>query len=341
MADRRVYLFDSDISQYVADIPSITPSTGDYGQVTRNDLDSLTGQNTQGFWDTANPASPFYGAADDAGFMIQIEQAGTITWTGAIQSIVSDAKSRTAAVGLRSVLQDALEDGAIYASAAQVTPATAARELLELYRIPIDATSFANANAIYTTDGVYVHVKQLDPDSSLLDLLQRIAEIGVARIYSVNGVVFFDVFETPGTESLVTFTDSSLSGVTLWSPPRVESAQKDRVTGYNVQWAGNPAATFGLESQQPRTIQGTLNDTVQITTLQAAVWIGERWYRYLRTPQQRVSFVAPIGYARSLALGYAISVEYTSGGWAAPLIMDITQIDFGNSLYATITGLTR
>ena len=338
---QQVFMNDDDISEFVSAIPALVQQTGEIGQVIINDIPSITGQNRTGFWDAQSICSPFFGT-DPAKFEIRILQDGIQTYRGKIKNVKSDGVSRTAEVTLRSSIQEMLERGCIYVSPdGGETPADAVRNIASLYKIPINTASFGISAAIYNTDNALVQVVAIDPDASVLEIIQQIADIGVAKVYAMNGFLFYDVFRERTSVPLVQFSDNPTNpdGTTLFSHPVTEISEREKVFGYSIQTMQGPV-TFGTDDQQGRSISAGADSPVRIPTLQAGVIFGDLSLEYLNKVQRRITFQVPKRIGRELPIDAAVSVEYTSRDWTITTL-DIIALDNSNKVFSVITGLTR
>lgn len=336
-----VFLGNDDISAHCMDVPLIVQNAGDIGQLYISDLPEITGENTKGFWDTHNPASPFFGVPSLAQFVIRVFLDNVETYTGTIQQIRADNGARTAAVTLRSTLQRALDRGCVFTSANPTNPGNAARDICIKFGIPFDGDSFTLAAGIYGLAGLTIYVELSDPNYTVLQGLQELAMIGTARIYAVNGILFFDPDRERLSMPIVTITDShyNLAGITLDSHPTVEVVEKEQAGGYSVEWVGGIEASGG-ETDQARTVSGGNDAAFRILTQAGARTIGERWLTYLNRPQERITVMTRAEIGKWFSLGYAVKIEYEQGGWEGTVI-DLVAIDNSTKVYSTLTGLTR
>ena len=338
---QQVLLNNEDISEFVSSIPALVQQTGEIGQVIINDIPSFVGQNRSGFWDAQTASSPFFGT-DASAFEIRIKQDGIETYCGNIKNIKSNGAARTAEVTLRSAIQEMLERGCIYVSPdGGETPADAVRNIATLYKIPINTASFGISAGIYSLDNALVQVVAIDPDASVLEIIQQIADIGVAKVYAMNGFLFYDVFRERTSVPLVQLSDNptNADGTTLFSHPVTEISEREKVFGYNLQTMQGPV-TFGTADQQGRSISAGADSPVRIPTLQAGVVFGELSLDYLNKVQRRITFQVPKRIGRELPIDAAVSVEYTSRDWAITTL-DIIALDNSNKVFSVITGLTR
>lgn len=332
-----VTLANQDITRYVTNIPSFVDSVGLYGQITVNQINSITGINANGFWDAENPASPFY-HADPKGYQIEITKNGIPIFSGKILSI--SIAGRTATVNLQSALTKAFESGCIYLSEEIQTPAEAVRDICLLYEIPIETASFTASNAEYSDNNVWIEVFSPRPDQTVFQVLQAIAEIGVAALSVVKGKLRFDLYRRRDSPGIVTISDSKHQRDSkLLSIPAVTTIEKDRTVGYSIQTVQG-IASLGSEIDQGKTISAGVESIVQIKTLSAGIWIGEKWIEYLNRPQNRVTFTTAAGIGRDLPLLSPIDIEYTGGGWNQ-FTADAVSIDVSSLVNAVVTAETR
>ena len=330
-----------DISRFVSDIPPVIQSSGDFGQVVVNSIPSIQGQNFQNFWDMRSQNSPFYGASNLSDYEIDIQRDGDTTFKGNIKSINADNTSRTANIELRSALQKALERGCIYVSQKGMeTPSGAIQNIANLYNIPIDAGSFGVANSIFNADLVYVNINLYEPSMSVMDIFQQIAEIGLLRLYGINGVLYCDTWFSDYAPSIYTFSDNSSNadGITIISHPVVQSNPRETINGYSIDTIVG-LIEFGTVENQTKSISGGLDSPVQIMSLQAGVWIGEKWIEYMSTPFDTISFDVPASYGRTIPLGATVTIDYNSRDWVSQDI-NITAIDNSGKTVTKITGVT-
>lgn len=341
MASRKVFLFTTDISKYVQDVENIVQASGEYGQLTINDIPGLTGNSINGFWDVNNPSSPFYGVSDLSPYTITIQLDGVNVFIGGILTLDTDNRSCTTAVGLRSSLQVALERGLVYSSEQMETPSQAIANICLEYGLPFDSASFAVANNIYITDEIYIEVRAVDPFVKMIDIFQNILDIGVAKMYSLNGVLYYNVYDDQSTPvaSIKTFSDRVTGKCEIYDYPVSEWVQKDSVNGYSIETMGG-IADFGAPEQQSRTISAAGDAPVRILALQSGIWIGDRWMRYLNRPQRRITFGVPAGFAKVIPIQAAVTLDYSRKGWQ-PTILDLVSIENTNRVMGMMTGLTR
>lgn len=335
---RTVKLQGNDITKYILSIPSIVNSTSEYGQITSVDMPVLIGDNRHRFFDTDNPASPFFGALTLSNYLFEITDNGITVFSGNIDTLEANNETKQANITLKSTIQKKLEKGLIYASSSDSNPAEMAREICELYKIDINSDSFNRSSNIYNDNSV-VTTAFFRGEGTLLDGLQQIAEIGCARVYVSSGLINFEVFETKEALPVATFTDNfnNIGYHPLYSRPKTQNIQKEPITGYKVEWTGGFPAVFGDSEEQGKTITANKGSTVRIETLQSAVWIGEKWLEYFNTPQNMINFRISNHLGRSLGVNYPVQINYKGKS----VIVDINSIDNSNIVYSDIWGQTR
>lgn len=340
-ATRKVYLFTTDISKFVMDVDNIVQSAGEYGQLTVNEIPGMTGRNTTGFWDVNNPSSPFYGNTQQQlnNQKITIVLDGVTVFYGGIRNLQSDNLARTCAIELQSALQFTLERGSTYASEAKETPSQAIANICLLYNVPFDSASFAAATATYLDNNIYIEVRDDDPWNTVMDVFQLLIDAGVGRLYSLNGILYYDVYSVRTIASSYTFSDRHSGRVTIYSHPTSDYVTKDLVNGYSVETMEG-IAPFGAPEEQSKQISGGVDSLVRILDLQSGVWIGDLWLSYLNRPQKRIEFGIPSSIGKSLVLNTAVTLDYTLQNWL-PTVIDINTIDNTTRVISKIAGLTR
>lgn len=352
MSTQRVYLFNSDITEFVVDIPNLTITAGEYGQVTVAPLTGFTGNNARGFWDKRNQASPFYGATDFSTYGVRVENDGQTVFDGSILDILPSAQDRTADVQLRTPLMTALESGCVYASDDfngdddTVSPAKAISQILTQYSIPFDPGSFAAADTYYSSFNVDIRVVALG-NQSIMSMIQRIAEIGIARVYLSDNLVRLDVYNPDlDLAPLYTFSDfpQNPDGCTfLVAPPNPEPIQKDKITGYSVEWATpNSAlwANFGDDTALKKTISAGADSDIQIVDSDTAVWVGAQWLAYMQRPQDLIRWTTRSVIGKQLSLGYPVALQYSRWGSSA-ITVDLVSINNASAGGSELIGVTR
>ena len=141
--------------------------------------------------------------------------------------------------------------------------------------------------------------------------------------------------------SIFTFSDdtSQINGVTIYSHPMIEYVEKEPINGYSIVTT-NGTAIFGNVENQAKTIQAGQDSPIQILSLQAGVWIGEKWIEYMNRNQKRITFDIPSKYAKTVPLGAPITISYSSGNWE-DIVLDIVSIDNSSDVSGQIIGVSR
>lgn len=343
MATRTITLLDQDISNLISDTPAVIYDAGEYGQVLFADTPSITGNNSNGIWDNQNPGSFLFGAINYDGFIVDVKVDGVSTIRGSIKSVRADNTSKITEIDVLTPLQKMLQQGCIYTSDDEPeTPAVAAFNILDLYKIPCDSNSFSMSNTEYIQDDVYIMVNSLFPDMTVLDVLQNLCEIGLARMYAINGIVFFDAFKiNPEPVSIYTFSDriTNSDGITLFTEPKVELVEKEPILGYTINTATGPVQDGPESSDKGKSINGKADDPITIKDKAAGTSIGLRWVNYSQYRQTKITVGVPSRIASVLELGHTVTIDYSGGKWDF-VDMTITGIDKSNPLITTLTGVT-
>ena len=337
MANLTVLLNDEDITQFISGNPLIPQMVGDYGQLTINDLPSMTGINTSFFWDPLNQQSPFYQAQDLTQNRIKLVRNSLTIYDGFIQQI-NIAADRTSEIILRSFLQEALEQGVIYVSDVPETPTDIVERIASLYEIPIDYISFGAANRVYSQNKILFMSFMDLAELSILEAMQNVAEMAMGRVYVQNNLLKYDVYFDRTAQPVFEITDDPAKTATMYGTPLVSPMEKEKVSGWSIEWVGGLAQEGTI--RQAKTIQAGPDDPIQIMTLQSAVYLGDLWLQYLNTPQNRVTVAIPAPFGESLSLNNPVRVEQTLTNWS-PFVMDLTEIVATDNVQYTVTGIQR
>lgn len=343
MAIRTITLQGQDISNLISDTPDVIYDCGEYGQVVFADTPSIIGNNSLGIWDNQNPGSFLFGAQSYDGFTMNVNVDGVDTINGTIKAVRANNTTKLAEIDVLTPLQNLLQKGCIYTSDDEPeTPAVAAFNILDLYKIPCDSNSFSLSNAEYIRDDVYIMVNSLFPDMTCLDVLQLICEISLARMYSINGIVFFDAFMIDlEPVSIYTFSDriTNSDGITIYSEPLVELVEKEPLTGYTVMTATGPVQDGPEDNNKGKSISGKADDPITIKDEAAGTSIGLRWVNYSQHGQTRITVGVPNRIASVLQLGQTVTIDYSQGKWS-PVDIIITGIDKSNPVMTMLKGVT-
>lgn len=339
----QVFLLTSDISDFVVTVPKIPIKTGEYGQTVINEISSITGLNNSGFWTVQYPGSPFYGASSLTGYTITIIQDGVTLFVGGIKNIRADDTTRLAEVALESALQRALAKGCEYLSDVGIadTPALAAMRIAQFYGIPVDTGSFGAAHAEFNLNAVYITVNLPWPTMSVMDVFQSLADIGVARIYAINGTLYYDTYNIATSASVYTFSDERAGpdGCTIMTNPIAEQVEKDATMGFSIDTVMG-RAFLGSSDDPGKSISAGTDSPIRILSRQAGNYIGLKWLAYLNRPQTRVQFGAPVEITRQIPINAAVELDYLTGFWA-PTILDTVEIDNTDKVTGYLTGVSR
>jgi hypothetical protein len=339
MAIQVILNTDTDITEHVADVAQTKATAGDYGQLAINDINEIQGINTRGFWDTSNPASPFFNNLKEFTTKIEIYLENQKVFEGTIGSIKADNNSARATVFLKSELQTALEQGIIYASADQATPTEIVEEIANLYKIDIDVLSFSRSDFVYNQNNIFLSAF-FQGETTVLKAIEQIAQIGIARVYADKNRLSFDVFREKTNSPVAIFTDDEDSNVNLYSNPIVEIFEQETISGYQIEWiggAGGSLVTFGNEESRGKQINGGADQPIKIMTLNGAVWVGERWLEYLNSKVEKMSFKIPAAIGKSLSVLDAVQLIYKNRTYD----LDIVEIDRSGLASYIITGIIR
>jgi hypothetical protein len=340
-----VYIEDQDIYPYVVGNSfSVEQNRAQFGQVLINSVPSITGIDIDDFWNPLNPASIFYGVSDLTTISVRIENDDTVVFDGFIESVTSNG-DQTVTVDLQSSLQRALQTNIIYSTAGQnLDPAQIFIEICELYSINYDPVSALNSSAVYQLNEVLCSSVVGSPTTKVTEYLDQLAMIGVAAIYAVGNVLYFEVFqdETIDYPVYTLLNSSDQSEYFILTNPIIASVQKEIPQGYAVTYysPGLPTqeatATYGDE-QNSFAVEGGEGAIVRIASLQAATWIGLAYLAYLARPDSQVTLNISTVLASELQVGWQMELDMQEGDVPFPFI--ITGITLLDDVQSTLTGV--
>jgi len=345
MNNTTVLLNNTNIDKYVTEIPAISQNAGDVGGLIINDISSLTGISINGFWDQHSPRSPFFGAMNLKNFGVKILQDGETIFEGFVLRIILDITSKTATVQVQSNLDALTKNKLIFVDeninvtdtdieVIGTTPPKLVANICDYYKIPYDQPSFSAADALYELDLVRFSLISPLPESTIISILQEIADAAVARIYSLNGVLYFYPWNPVESLPVYIFSDRYDAPLTILEAPVIETIEKEEILGWRVTYGQEQAHSVGSEDQQTKSVDGT--GLLKIVNSQSAVWVGDRWYKYANYPEQRVTLKISKRFGLFLKIGFTIGVEIHG---RETILIDIIGIDDNNELYTEITGV--
>ncbi len=340
---------DIDITNDIINPQSIeiVKQVSDYGQAIVTPAITLTLSDKDNRYNSRYGSGMFYNYPDYSEFKVSIlGDSGsiglsTMLYRGQIQEVNSDTGNQTT-ITINSELQKQLEPRFIYVSEAQMNPAEILRELCIQRGIEYDVNSINVSSNIYDNNAVVCSAKVLKPDTSILSFLQALAQIGIARIYTIDNKIAMNVYDkTAVPVPVITFDTSVHSGSNpLLSKVVYETIHKDPPQGYNVQWVGG-VTEYTTESKFSdkfiQQISGGNDALVRIESLQSAVWIGETWHHFLNKESAVLTGDIAREYGVQIDLGYPIQISQDELSTTA----EITQLTQRNSQRYSFQARTK
>jgi hypothetical protein len=340
-----ILLNSVDVSDYcVGNNYQFITSKSEPGQILLNPAPTLTGINTEGFWNPNDPVSVFYGLNDYSDYIIDLYYEEDHVFTGFVESIEINTDS-TATIGLQSYLQAALDKNIVYSNIGNpVSPAQLFIDVCEYYNIPYDPLTANYSKMIYEENNVLVQSVILDPTTTILSFLEVLSMIGVASIYSVSNKLYFQVFERTELNPAVILENTyDNNKFYLLDRPKVSNIEKDKIEGYSVTYYDTSISkedqTYSYGSQTNAfTLTGGQADLVTITTLQGAIWLAEYWLDYLDYVQTRVDVNITSDLGRQMKLGYPFRLDMKDG--TDPTNYITSEINIENDVLTRLVGVS-
>jgi hypothetical protein len=339
MSALTVYLNGNiDITEYVHSRPSLRSEIPLFGQMMVGSSATIDVVNKDGWANYNNPASPFYGFPDLSEFTVSIFYDDQKMFEGLIDSIHKNGLLAT--ISLQSEICKLVSQRLIYASTEISNPAKIFREICTQYSIPYDPISVGHSESIYELNEVRCSAYILTPDSDIASVFQMLCTVGVARIYSNHGVLYFDVYEDIYPVGICTIDSRAFNANNyLITNMEISNVPRDTMTGYDIETVKG-TASYQSDSEAMQTINAGSDAIVRINTLQSAVWIGETWIEYTGRDDTQTRFgVATKTLGRDLEIGYPVDVYDKDTG--NTLTVEITSIDRSDTIVTQCQGVTR
>ena len=337
--NRTVLISGYDMTKFIVNIPSITQEKSDYGQLAISESITLTGDNSTGIWYVDNMYSFFF-SKDVSTMDIKIYNRDILEYDGTINTI--NTNRQTAEITCKTDLYKAMNTRAYYISEND-TPAQICKDILEYYGYTCDSASFQKSIDVHAYYGVYCIVQYaygLESSITLLDLLQSLADIGIARLYIVNGVFYYEAYDYADVPDVsIYIEDKHIATDVETSNYENNRIDKYSITYYNGANDETVTGGTGSETSSTKNLDYGINNPIRITSLASAVYIGERYLELSRKNKNSVSIGIFKEIASPLSLKSTIAITNQNMGWIDRQI-EILSIDNSNTLYTAITGVT-
>lgn len=337
----QIFLNDvDDITPFVVEIPPIIQSKAEYGQVITNDISSFQGNDSSYFWDLRSPSSGFFGQPDLSVNKITIYQDGVRAYVGYVRNIVPNNEDDSAEITLRSPLQALMESGVRLVSDTISNPAEIVRLLATYYGVEIDARSFGVSSDLYSDFNFQISVNLSLAEMSGEQLLMEMAEKGLARIYALNGTLYFEAYDPDYlVDSTYTFSDAidNPDGCTIVQGVETFQIEKEKIFGYSVETLQG-TTNFGDQTRAMKTVSGAGDAPVHIISAATGILIGDRWFEYLNRTDFQLTMGIPASLGRALTLAERVTVRNTQRHWA-DIVTAITGLDNSDDTQTVLTGV--
>lgn len=342
----QIYLNDQNISDFIiGNSFSISQNKSEPGQVLINSIPGIQGIDTSGFWNPLNPVSIFYGVNDFTLYTIKIISDSSVVFEGFIQNITRNSgDSGIVDIELQSEIQRLLETNIIYTSGGDMNPSKIFAEVCDLYKIKYDPVSQGRSNYKYELDEIKCSVSILKPEISILEFFDQLSQVGIASIFSIGNVLYFNVYENNSiSEILYELNDTSFSDAYfILTEPTISNVKKDIPSGYSIKYKTSTPPNFENtleygDQKNSFSIDGGSASTIKISNLQSATWTGENWMRYLNRTDSQISFDISSNLASELHVDYTLKLIMRDG--TIPFNFKITGLTFVDNVRTNLTGV--
>lgn len=337
--NRHIYIGGYDVTRYALNtkIPASLQNKPEWGElpaITNLEFDL---RNDKGYFSAIGLLSIFNGLDLTLVPLKVTQEQGTsvlIEWEGYIQNVLDNDASKIVSVTGISRFSKLLDSPALI-SLGSDTPSELSRLVFGLFSIPVNATSYSKAN--FLLSGLVA--ARLDPNLlesqiTLMELQKQLAIAGYARIYSVNGQMVYEVYNsTTITSSTIEIDERDL----MESPVIVKETRENHF--YTVETLGIGTATSAgwTSGSNSNNLDFGPNAVVKVTSLSAGQQIANQWEAIDRIQSIRVDFAVLHKIGNMLDLNSYILFTFAKKGIDAEL-MEIVGIDRSDNRYTKLIG---
>jgi len=335
MSVKQVIIAGYDMTEFIIDIPATNQEKAEIGQLIINDTLSLGGDNSEGFWYISNPYSPFY-SKDIGDLLVEIYKDSLVINSGYILNITADSK--TAQIDIKTEIYDILNTRAIYISEID-TPANITKAILSYYGFDYDLASFNRSDDVHSAYGLTAQVNLSISDMStmtVLDLLQQLSIIGVARLYYYKGKFYYEAYDS--TYDIPVSVDITMSDIAI--PIKTYKYEVEPVGSYQITYAYGDVSGGDSASTKPlKSISYGFDNPIRIMTSLGAIYIGESYL----TLSSQDKVVAELGIYMEkgsvVSLRSGITITSTRLGWTSKRF-EVVSIDNSHDFITQIKAIS-
>jgi hypothetical protein len=337
-SNRHIYLGGYDVTRYVLNtkVPTamqFKPEWGELPAISRLEFDLL---NDTGIFSSKGLKSVFNNIdLTSITAKVTLEQGSTVTteWDGVVENILEDHRTRRTTVTGITQFSKLLDSPSLVTLGAN-TPSELSRLVFGLYNIPVDEIAYAKANSLLS--GLVlaqVDPNLLDSHLTLMELQKQLAAAGYARIYSINGLMVYEVFDVEATQA----PGFSITERQIMEHP-VITKETRLPTAYTVETLfGRTESPDWQTGSNSKNLDFGPNAAVKITSLSAGQQVATQWAVIDRLQTSRIEFAVldDIG----LMFDLNTFINFTCEPIAIiNATMEIIGIDRSDHRYTKLTG---
>ena len=311
------YIGGYDFTKYLKSMPSLIETKPSIGQALSVPTITLDFNNEDEMLSPDEPNSFFYGRDYvDMEILIKNDQNNAI-WKGKISKISFNYGS--VQIFGDSDYQKKSQDIVIFINNNK-SPAQQAKELLDLYNIEIDDTSFNLSDSLQLSDEILCSALILPSDQmTLLNVLQSLCDIGIMTIYSENGIVKCQYYKSQNLGIEIPL-DQVMNIIAF------EDQEYNPYVGYSVN---TPLGDITYNSDNGNNIKSINASTnIVVDNVFSAMAIGQAWIDFSSIKKRKVKVDINKELANILSLSNAITINNEK--------YNISSIDRGDMLYTSI-----
>lgn len=313
---RKVFIGGYDVSDFIISIPELIESKNDIGQLSITENIVIVEDNSSGIWYLDNYKSFLYNK-DITTLKCVIYNDDNIEFEGLLLSV--DTNKSTSNITIKSKMYDLLNQNTVFISDVD-TPAVVTMDILDFYGFDIDMSSFQKSHTIHTAYSLECQVICLPSNYAnitLIDVLQNLANIGVASLYFSNNKFYYKAYdpalEEPDTSVFVSKEDIAQNF-------NITNVVVERIDNYTIKWANQEPnnLVFGGDFSSYKSLQNMdygLDNYIHIKNSVGCTYIGNSYVALSKLKKYSIDLVLYKEVGAVLNIGSIVSISESSIGW--------------------------
>ena len=329
---KKVFMLGYDITQFIIEISSIPISKADIGQLSISENIKIKADNKSNFWNIKSKYSPLYSKHLE-NIKIEIYDDEKLIVNANILDI--SINNDYADVTLKNEINTIMDTICIYISEI-VSPAEITEKLLIHYGFKCDNASFSMSKKIHEYNGVKVCItlNGVNTDMSVLNVIQQLANIGVARIYFCNNKFYYEAYNNISENMSEIYIEKKNIIKTI----EIKSINNKEYDKYQIVTVSGTYTGGNTNSINPiKTLDYSISNPIKIYS--GAHYIGESYLNISKNNKYNISFAVSKNIGNIISLNTKIRIINNKSDSLNSI--EIMNIDNSNKLYTQISGVSQ